>query len=225
METTAWIAATASAMTVVVTTVYAFYTYKILIANQKLVSATERQICAQTRPYISIRAITRPASPIFQLSISNVGHSMARKVRLSLSRDIYQFGQNQAGKHLNVQPLFNSEYEAFPPGVELVIDLGRSWDVVDSDDPANLCPAKFSVTARYSSDERSYEERTEIDLEMYRATTVGDYGMLHEAKEINMKMGLLRDELTAMRGTIETLMLPSKADSKHALAEGAASGD
>lgn len=191
MHAAEWTAAIAAVATTIVTLIYAIFTYRIVIANQRLVAVTERQIRLQTRPYIFVRAITRPASPVFQLSISNVGKSIARNVTFYLSRDIYQFAEKTERRHLNSQGLFNSTYEAFAPGTELVIDLGRSWDVVDSDEA--LCPAKFTIRCRYSCDDENFEEITAINLEMYRPTSLGNYGLIHEIHELGKSVGELCD--------------------------------
>ncbi len=179
---------------------------KIFTANQKLVEATERQIPSQLRPYISIRAMTRPGSPIFQLSIANTGSTMAKNLRLTLSRDVYKFGTKDEKHHLNLSKLFRSRFQAFPPGSELIIDLGRSTDVSDAEDA--LCPSNFDVTAEYKGQEETYVEKTCIDLGMFGPSTLGNYGLTYEIREMTKTIGELKEAANAATGLLVEVAKP-----------------
>ena len=163
--------------------VYTSLTYKMLKENEKAVSLSELQIRSQSRPYIAIRSLCRPASPMFQLSIANTGHSAAKNLKLSISPDFHRFGIDKDEESLQNQPIFKYPTECFPPGMELIYDLSLSYEL-NRPELAKISPKLFTVTAVYASDVESYEEKTVIDLAVYGKTTIGSYGPIYELMQI-----------------------------------------
>jgi hypothetical protein len=67
--------------------------------------------------------------------------------------------------------------------MELIYDLGISHELNRSE-LATISPKLFTITALYSGDVESYEEKTVIDLAVYGKTTIGAYGPIYELMQI-----------------------------------------
>jgi hypothetical protein len=167
----------------IVTAVYTRLTYKILKENEKSVALSELQIRSQSRPYITIRSLNRPASQMFQLSIVNTGHTAAKNLKLSISPDFHRFGIAKEDESLQNEPIFKYPTECFPPGMELIYDLAISHEL-NRPELTKISPKLFTVTAAYSGDVESYDEKTVIDLAVYGKTTIGSYGPTYELMQI-----------------------------------------
>lgn len=149
------VAAVGSAFTAVVTAVYAYFTYRILQASRDVVSLTERQLLAANRPFVTIRAATRPASQIFQLSIASTGNTAAKNLRLSISPDFHRFAESSEDNSLQALHMFREKIDSFPPKMELDLDLGVSWELYN-DDTQSISPLVFTVCAEYDGQAEHY---------------------------------------------------------------------
>jgi hypothetical protein len=115
-----------SAFSGLLTAIYAWLTYHILGANRDTVRSMqeqtrilEEQNAALARPLVSVSVLPQPGTIIFMLRIANVGRSAAELLRLTLDKDIYQFGDDAAEKNLPV----------LAPSGEIWFYLGTSINV------------------------------------------------------------------------------------------------
>jgi len=67
--------------------------------------------------------------------------------------------------------------------MQLIYDLGISHEL-NRPELTKISPKLFTVTAVYSGDVESYEEKTVIDLAVYGKTTIGSYGPTYELMQI-----------------------------------------
>jgi len=67
--------------------------------------------------------------------------------------------------------------------MELIYDLAFSHEL-NRPELNKISPKLFTVTAAYSGDVESYEEKTVIDLAVYGKTTIGSYGLIYELMQI-----------------------------------------
>src|SRR5450759_5869321 len=85
---------------VVITSVYAWATLKILRANEAMVSTMRDQQNAAMRPYISVTTNLRTGTQLFYLSIKNVGKTAALGLKLSLDKSFYQLGDKREDRNI-----------------------------------------------------------------------------------------------------------------------------
>jgi hypothetical protein len=147
---------------VVITAMYAVFTYRIMRANERTVEAVREQGEAALRPYLDIGAITPPNSHMFLLRIANTGRTGARDIRLELDRDFFQYGKRD-GTNLRTASAFSQPIEQMPPGSELRFGLAFGPQLVGETVDMALTPPVFTVTAVYSYGAKTVTERTVID--------------------------------------------------------------
>lgn len=149
-----------------ITGFYAWTTYRIMQANDRVVKTMGQQIEAVTRPYVSVSFLTVPHSHMFHLRVANTGKTGAEAVRLTLDRDFFQWGI-ATGTNLRNSPAFQDTIH-LPPGAEILFGLAMGPQLVgDQLNPA-LTPPVFKVTAEYSFGERRVTEVTTVDARPYR---------------------------------------------------------
>ena len=180
-----------------ITAFYAWVTFRIMKANHQVVDEMREARDAALRPYLTINVFHIPKNPVFYLRIANTGQSGASNVRLTLDKDFFQYGQ-QSHPNLKNSVAFHDSIEQLPPGAELVFGLAQGFVVLD---PANesVTPPVFSVQATYSFGEKTFSEKTTIDLRPYRD------GMLPASTE--------SEELKKIREQLEQLVAVLSASS------------
>jgi hypothetical protein len=154
-----------TALLVCVTGIYAALTYGIMKATGRSVSAMEAQTEALTRPYVTIAPRVQPHNPIVFIRIANTGLTAAQRLRLTLDRPFYQFGDagNDENNLMNF-PVFREEIASFAPGAELIFALAQGFVIfADNADPEKT-PQQFGVLAEYSFNGRRVSETTVVDL-------------------------------------------------------------
>ena len=152
---------------VFITAAYAWFTYRIMRANERTVEAVREQGEMVIRPYLEISAVAPPNSHMFMLRIANTGRTGANNVRLHLDRDFFQYGRKD-GTNLRTTVAFSQPIEQLAPGSEIRFGLAFGPQLVgDSIDEA-LTPPVFAVTAAYSYGRHNVTEKTTIDMRPYR---------------------------------------------------------
>ena len=91
---------------VLITGFYAWATYKILKANERVVEVMHEQAEAVTRPYVAVSALLETDNPIFYLRIANTGKTAATDLKLNLDKPFYRFAEKNEEKNL-------ADYSAF----------------------------------------------------------------------------------------------------------------
>jgi hypothetical protein len=153
---------------VAITAFYAWVTHRIMLANTAMVETMRAQMEATTRPYLTITAFVVPNSYCFYLRIANTGRSAASKVRLTLDRDFFQFGDPK--QNLREMVAFQQTIEQLSPGAELIFMLAPAVQVLGDRPAPDMTPPVFAVAAQYSFGGNSVSEETTIDLRPYKAT-------------------------------------------------------
>jgi hypothetical protein len=170
---------------VLITGFYAWATYKILKANERVVEVMHEQAEAVTRPYITVAAVLEPDNPIFYLRISNVGKTAANDVKLTLDKSFYPFGEKKEGNDLCHLFAFTNVITSFPPGAEIVFSLAQSFVIFGEKADNAIVPSSFIVTAEYSFAGKHVTEANPIDLRPYLGASIPQDAYVRKLKAIN----------------------------------------
>ena len=160
LTNTEWLAL----LLLLVTTFYAWATFKILKANEAVVNAMQEQTKAQLRPYIVVSVSPRIGTTLLCLEIKNTGRSPATNLRLSIDRDFYMNGEMRIGNNISELPAFTSPIESLAPDTRLIFILGVGGTIFGSANDPSLCPSVFKVSAKYTYNDSIYSEESTLDL-------------------------------------------------------------
>ncbi len=149
----------------IVTTVYVILTYHILKVMKK-------QHEASLRPYVVPATFVVPGNGMLCLRIANNGKMAAENVRLDIDRDFYKYGSTKDEHNLKDAYIFNNPIGTLVPGTELLFYLGMGFHIFGENTDPLKTPSKFIITAKYQYLEKTVEEKTVIDLEAYRMSSL-----------------------------------------------------
>jgi hypothetical protein len=154
---------------VLVTGIYAWFTYRILRSHEATLHQMREQQENTIRPYVVVSTFITAGSDVFLLSIKNTGITPARNLRLTIDRNFYQFGQTADGKtNLKCFPAFNQSIASFAPGAEMVFKLAPRAMILGPSAASSVTPAQFNVTAVYDFLGKQVTETSMIDLLPFR---------------------------------------------------------
>jgi hypothetical protein len=151
---------------VFITAFYAWATFRILRANERVVDVMKRQAEAITRPYIQVVPYMKPSDPYFYLRIINTGQTSALNLSLSLDKDVYQDGRKLPEFDLATFGAFRQQIDSFPPGGAIEYVIVNAYKL-SNESNEELVPTRFCVTAEYSYQDKSVKEKNMIDLRPY----------------------------------------------------------
>ena len=160
-----------TAVLVIVTGVYAYFTFRILRENQKTVKIMMEQNEAVTRPYITIRTSYQPMA-IYFLHIANIGNSAAENLKLKIDKDYYLFADKKFNRNIKDSYAFSNTIKTFTPKAELIYCLGAGSKIFNDNHSNEITPLSFTITAIYSFKGKTVEESTEIDLMQYKGNVL-----------------------------------------------------
>jgi hypothetical protein len=180
---------------VLITGFYAWATYKILKANERVVEVMHEQAEAVTRPYVTVSAVLEPDNPIFYLRISNVGKTAANDLSLSLDRPFYPFGEKKEGNNLAERFVFKNIITSFPAGSEIVFSLAQSFVIFGENADSGIVPSSFIVTAEYSYAGKRVKESNPIDLRPYLGASIPQDAYVRKLKAITEAIEKVANEL------------------------------
>lgn len=169
---------------VIITGFYAWVTFRILRANERVVKVMHEQAEAMTRPYVTVTPVLEPDNPIFYLRIKNTGKTTAHKLRLSLDKSFYKFGEKSDKNDVASYTAFNETIEGFSPDAEIIFSLAQSFLIFGDGADRSVLPTSFSVTAEYSFGDTIVTERNIIDLRPYHCANVPQDPYLRKLKDI-----------------------------------------
>ncbi len=169
---------------VVITGFYAWATFRILRANEGVVAAMREQTEAQLRPYITISVFSRSGTNFLILSIKNSGKSPALNLSLSIDRDFYFNAEREEGKNLRHYRAFSRPIGGFSPDAELQFFLGTGGAIFNAQGEATPCPLTFEIAARFEFGDKTYHERTPIDLHPFYGAGVQHDPVAHELEKL-----------------------------------------
>ena len=176
---------------VFLTAVFAGLTFYILRANRAAVSAMREQMADQNRPFVSVTVQVRMGTPVIQLQVSNVGRSPAQRLRLSLDRDFFQFGEKGESRNLAKQSAFSQIIDCLPPMSELLFELGVGHQIFAAGADQTICPHTFTVSAEYEHAKNKYSEQTHVDLRPYMGTSVPHHPIVEELERVRKSIDML----------------------------------
>ena len=188
-----------TAVLVAITAFYAWATFRILQANEKVVSIMREQSEALSRPYISISTFLVPKSSVVYLRIWNAGKIAAIKLRLELDRDFYKYGKAQEQYNLAGLSAFQNIIDCFPPNAELVFALAQGFVIFGSNSDSNVTPPSFSIKATYSYSQKTVTETTSVDLKPYLNSQPEPAPLLDRLEAIEKAIGKI--SVTAQTNT------------------------
>ena len=170
---------------VLITGFYAWATFRILRANEKVVEVMHEQAEAVTRPYVSVAPILEPDNPVFYLRISNTGKTAANKLKLTIDKSFHKFGEKSGGRDLATFAAFNQVIESFPPGAEITFSLAQSFKLFAEDADKEILPQSFTITAEYSYGNKTVKENSIIDLKAYLGADIPQDPYIRKLKDIS----------------------------------------
>ncbi len=169
---------------VLITGIYAWATFRILRANEKVVEVMHEQAEAVTRPYVSVAPILEPDNPIFYLRISNTGKTAANKLKLTIDKSFHKFGEKSGEQDLATFAAFNQVIESFPPGAEITFSLAQSFKLFAEDADKEILPQSFTITAEYSYENKTVKENSIIDLKAYFGADIPQDPYIRKLRDI-----------------------------------------
>lgn len=157
MNTSEWL----NLSLVIITAFYAWATFRMLRANERVLHAMQEQTDALLRPYVTVSASTRIGTTLLLLEVQNTGRSPAEGVRLKMDKDFFVNGERGGGNVADF-PAFSQVIDSLPPGarIQFVLGVGHSIFAVDDE----ICPKLFSVQAEYQFGAKAYIEANIVDL-------------------------------------------------------------
>jgi hypothetical protein len=167
-STTAWL----TLALVLITAVYALFTFRILKANEALVAEMKNQRDAEARPYVTVSVRNRTGTNLLYMSVKNTGRTAAEDLRLTLDRDYYQDGKKQEGRNIRQWTAFSETIEDLPPNVELQFLLGAGPSLLEDRPDPIIAPPTFAVHAEYSFRGMPLTETTKVDLRPFAMSSV-----------------------------------------------------
>ena len=173
-----------TALLVVITGLYAWFTFNILKANERIVEKMHDQQEAMYRPYISISPVVYPENPIAFLKIKNTGLTAANNLRLSLDKDFFQFGEKKEERNLKSHSAFKDQITSFVHGAEIYFYLAQSFVIFGEKGGEDLTPPTFAVTAEYEYLGKKVTEKTVIDLCPYLGAANPHDPLVRQLKDI-----------------------------------------
>jgi hypothetical protein len=169
---------------VIITGIYAWFTFKILKANEKIVERMHEQQEAMYRPYITISPVVYPDHPVAFLRIQNSGLSAANNLRLTLDKDFFQFGDKKEERNLKSHSAFKDKICSLAPGAEIYFYLAQSTAIFGEKGGEDLTPSVFSVTAEYEYLGKKVSENTVVDLCPYLGAANPHDPLVKQLKDI-----------------------------------------
>lgn len=166
---------------VLITGFYAWATYRILNANEKVVQVMLEQSEAMTRPYVTVSTTMEADNPIFYMSIANTGRTAARNLRLILDKPFHKFGEPSKDRDIGTFAAFNQSIDAFPPGASMIFSLAQGFVVFAEDANESILPKRFTVTAEYEYGiDKKVREDHVIDLRPYLNADIPQEAMIRK---------------------------------------------
>ena len=182
-----------TAALVLITAFYAWATFKILRANEKVVEVMHGQAIAASRPYVVVAPLLELDNPIFYLRISNLGRTAATNLRLTIDKSFFKFGEESKDRDLASFTAFNQPIDSFPPGAEITFSLAQGFKIFEGNAENPKLPHTFSVTAEYEFADKKLREVNQIDLRPYLGADVPQDAYLRKLKDMSESLKKIAD--------------------------------
>ncbi len=176
---------------------YAFFTYKILKANQAAVNEMRTQNLNFSRPLIQPSLFIKKGTNLFGLRIRNNGLTAAKGIRLSIDRDFYTFANTDDSSNLRSMSAFNEPISSMGPGAELEFLLAQGPVIFADDADRTKLPIRFEVKVEYAYADRKVCEETTIDFRPYRHANIPQNDLVDEIRKVHKSLDELVKALKA----------------------------
>lgn len=181
---------------VIITSVYAYLTFRILQSNRESVAIMNSQIESATRPYVVV-SLVRQRSGFYSFRVSNLGHSAAKQVKLTCDPEIKPVraggSVTQFGNIPDAIGLFQHPISYMAPSETVEALVGHYSGI-----KASYPDLSFKVTLQYEGSGRSYAEAVELSLKPTEdAQYLMDYDVGKELHEIREVLDRIRAKLEA----------------------------
>jgi hypothetical protein len=170
MTTSEIITVGVNGLLVLITGLYAIFTFRILKANQQVATEMALQRRNLLRPIISIRPYISERV-VLSLLIINSGASPASNLRLTLNKDFYRFAESNEDANIKNFHAFNEVIPTFAAGSELHIVLSQGFNLAKTLDGKMLTPMEFNIRAQYDYLGDHFDEEFRFDLRHYMKTS------------------------------------------------------
>lgn len=145
------------------------------------VQALHEQNDSLNRPYVVVRPFTEDGS-WYNLFIENKGRTSAQNLILSIDRDFYV--DNIDSYNLADMYVFQKPIDTLPPNGSITLLLGFGSQIFGDGPDRSRVPLVFQVTARYTYGERTVEETSTVDLQMFGGLRIAKKDPGKELSEI-----------------------------------------
>jgi hypothetical protein len=135
-------------------------TFIYVVCTMLMLRQFKEQTWLTNRAYVVVRLAFRGKMELV-LELANEGKSPAQALKLSLDRDLYQFGDTKA--RINDMPLFAETFRTVPPGGTYFLFLWPGTAPLGTE----LYPKEFKVTANYGTLGRRIREETTLHPLLY----------------------------------------------------------
>ena len=169
---------------VLITGFYAWATYKMLRANEKVITVMKEQSEAMTRPYVNAFPVLEADNPIFYLRIKNTGKTSAQNLKLSIDKSFFKFGEEKKENNLSEHGAFKEVISSFHPGSEIDFSLAQGFVIFGENSNEEIMPTEFTVVAEYSYDGKTVKENNIIDLRPYLGANIPQDAYIRKLKDI-----------------------------------------
>jgi hypothetical protein len=145
----------------------------------------QQQSEAIMRPFVCVSPFVEPDNPIFYLRVSNTGKTAALKLRLTIDKSYFKYGEHAGENDISTYPAFKQMIDAFPSGAEIVFSLAQASKIFAEGADREILPTSFSVTAEYSFGNKIVKEDNIIDLRPYLKATIPQDAYVRKLKDIS----------------------------------------
>jgi hypothetical protein len=155
-----------------------------------MVEQMKAQYDAFIWPIITISIVIRQHSVVC-LKVRNTGPSSAKRVKLTLDRDFYQFAHRGDENNLRNFDLFKKEIPSLSPGEEIFVFLAQGFELNKEIDGKVLTPYEFTIAARFYYGNKSTQTSHEVDLRPYLRTLQDSGELIDPLKKISDEIAKL----------------------------------
>jgi hypothetical protein len=199
-----------TAILVLITAFYAYFTFRMMKATEKAVIATNastnainRQIEASLRPYIDFELKRYPNNLIY-MHIRNSGRIAATNLSLKLDRDFFPLGHH-GKKNLKEAFIFSNEVASLSPGTEITVGMLEIGEIGKLED---VSPTRFKIVAKYTwaGHNTPVVEDNEIDLSVFSGSgLIPKPDLLYEIAAATNNLSNLENRLRNIQKILEEM--------------------
>jgi hypothetical protein len=125
---------------------------------------------------------------VVYLRIRNTGRSAATGLDVRVDRDFFQFGDAKPERNIRTFHAFSGTIESMPPGSQLIFALAQGFVIHGEKADGTVTPKEFVVSARYSQGDRTFVEKTHVDLRPFAQSVPPPDPLIEKLDEIKREL-------------------------------------